>query len=146
MRHPRRFVLFAACAALIAAFSAGFAGRAIAQTEYRIPAGARCAECGMDINPKSPFVCFAVTNSGRTLYFDEPGEMLIHIRKMKDIKEVRVKDFTTGRWTDGRSAYYVQSAQFKTPMRWNIAAFASLKDARAKGTALPWGDAFSLLK
>ncbi|MDA8325835.1 MAG: nitrous oxide reductase accessory protein NosL [Nitrospiraceae bacterium] len=140
----RKSIIFAAWAALV--FCAVFAVRAMAQTQYRIPPGAKCAECGMGINPNSPFVCFAVTNGGQFLYFDEPGEMLIHIRNMKDIKTIRVKDFATGRWVDGRAAYYVKSKEFKTPMRWDIAAFAAVKDAGARGNALPWGLAFSLLQ
>jgi nitrous oxide reductase accessory protein NosL len=125
-------------------FTGGFFVRAVAQ-EYKIPEGAKCAECGMRIDPKSPFVCLAVRNNGQVLYFDEPGELLHHIRNMKDIKDVRVKDYATGKWIDGRTAYYVKSKEFRTPMGWSIAAFASLKDAKAKGKAVPWDEAFSLV-
>lgn len=142
MRSPRQFSFCAALAATAALLA--FAAGALAM-EYKIPPQTKCAECGMGINPKSPYVCLAVTKSGRFLYFDEPGEMLVHIQKMTDIKDVRVRDFSTGQWVDGRAAYYVKSKEFKTPMGWGIAAFASLKDARAKGNALPWSGAFSLL-
>lgn len=150
MKYLRRKI---SSAVPILAFAVVFAGvlsfslRAFAQEyQIRIPEGARCAECGMTIDPNSPYVCLAVRNNGEVLYFDEPGELLNHIQKMGDIKDVRVRDLTTGKWIDGRKAFYVKSEKFRTPMGWGIAAFASLDEAKARGSAVPWDEAFSLLK
>ena len=91
----------------------------------QIPEGARCAECGMKIDPNTPYVSYVVTNDGKTLYFDSIGDMLIHFLKKKgDLKEVHVKDYSTGQWIDGKKAFYVKNLkEFSGPMDWGIAAF-----------------------
>ncbi len=112
-----------------------------------IPPGARCAECGMKIDPKSPFSCYATRKDGGPLYFGDIGDMLFYLKKKKpDITEVFVKDYKSHAWIDGKKAYYVSSRKFDTPMRWGIAAFRDMNDARAYGNPVGFDKAFELLK
>jgi copper chaperone NosL len=106
----------------------------------------RCAECGMTINQDSKFFSWAIDETGRK-YFCDIGDFLYHYRKApQKIKEAWVKDFITGEWIDARSAFYVKSGNFKTPMAWQIGAFKNKGDAERYGKALIFEEALELVR
>jgi copper chaperone NosL len=112
-----------------------------------IPAGERCAECGMTIDRDSKFASEVIDVKGRRLFFCDIGDMLYHFRKSKSaIRSVYVRDFNTGAWIDGRKARYVPNEKFVTPMSWGIAAFSSIEEAMKWGAPADFDAAFALAK
>lgn len=106
----------------------------------------RCAECGMTINQDSKFFSWAIDETGKK-HFCDIGDLLYHYRKApQKIKEACVKDFITGDWIDAKSAFYVKSGNFKTPMAWQIGAFKNKGDAERYGKALVFEEALELVR
>ncbi|GAB4406413.1 MAG: hypothetical protein OHK0032_01410 [Thermodesulfovibrionales bacterium] len=122
-----------------------FSGHLYAQDV--IPAGVKCTECGMAVDPSSKFSSWVINSRGERSFFCDIGDMLKHIRDdIKDVRSINVRDYTTGQWIDGKKAFYVYIEGIKTPMSWGIAAFRDEADAKSFGTPVRFNDAFRLLR
>lgn len=113
-----------------------------------IPEGSICAECGMKIEPGSRFSAWVIdSEDNRRYFFCDIGDMLYHYRRSTArIKEAGVRDFLSGAWINGLSAYYVKNKEFKTPMSWQIGAFKDRADAERFGKVYPFKEAFELIR
>ncbi|GAB4388931.1 MAG: hypothetical protein Kow0025_11190 [Thermodesulfovibrionales bacterium] len=112
-----------------------------------IPQGARCYECGMKVDPGSPYAAEIVAG-GELLPFCDIGDMLVRYHKMENKPEgVYVRDQESGRWIDARQASFVRDAAgIKTPMGWGIAAFETAEAAAEKGAAMTFEDALKAVR
>ena len=103
-----------------------------------------CELCGMIIS-EGRFAAAILLTDGRSLIFDEIGDMLVY---QMDHPEAQVKawfvhDYPSEAWIRGETAYFVKSASLKTPMAGGIAAFEKMDAAEAFATE--WdGIVFSL--
>ncbi len=114
---------------------------------FPVPEGAKCDECGMTIDGTSKFVSEVADSNGRKFFFCDIGDMLYHFRAKRDtIRSVSVRDYTSGKWIDGKQASYVVNKTVKTPMGWGIAAFAQESEAKKWGTSVGFTDAFRLVR
>ncbi len=98
------------------------------------PRGTRCVVCGMDVNMMPKFTSQIKLKNGKYLYTESPKHAIQYYLKNKDrVAEIWVKDFATGKWINGKRAYYV--AIDEGPMGPDIVAFKSLVKAKkfAKG-------------
>lgn len=113
-----------------------------------IPEGSTCAECGMKVDSGSRFSALVIDREdNRKYFFCDIGDMLYHYRKSSErIKEASVRDFISGIWIDGRSAYYVRNKEFKTPMSWQIGAFRNRTEAERFGKIYTFQEAFELIR
>ncbi|HXX57947.1 MAG TPA: nitrous oxide reductase accessory protein NosL [Thermodesulfovibrionales bacterium] len=112
-----------------------------------VPDGAKCDECGMSLDRNSKFISVVTGKDEKKLFFCDIGDMLNHFRSKKEkIESVSVRDFTTGEWIDGKSAFYVTNKALKTPMAWGIGAFTKESDAKQWGTPVDFENAFGLIK
>ncbi len=144
VRPARSFCLPILLSSLMVLFA--IAGPSYAEP-FPVPEGARCAECGMAVDKSSKFSSEVETEDGKKLFFCDIGDMLVHFKSSKNkIKNVYVKDYTKGDWTDGRKTYYVLNRKFSTPMSWGIAAFDSESEAKKWGSPADFNGAFRLLK
>lgn len=107
-----------------------------------------CAECGMKVDPNSRFSASVIDREdNRRYFFCDIGDMLYHYRRSPErIKEAYVRDFISGIWIDGLSAYYVKNKEFKTPMSWQIGAFKNRTEAERFGKVYTFRDAFELIR
>ncbi len=98
------------------------------------PEGAKCPICGMDVNMYPKFTAQLKLKDGSYVFTESPKHALQYYMKNKDkVAEIWVKDFSTGKWIDGRRAYYVVIEE--GPMGRDLAPFRSLAKAKkfAKG-------------
>lgn len=98
------------------------------------PKGTKCVVCGMDVNMMPKFTSQLKLKDGKHVYTESPKHAVQYYLKNKDkVSEIWVKDFSSGRWIDGKRAYYV--AVDDGPMGPDIVAFKSLVEAKkfAKG-------------
>jgi nitrous oxide reductase accessory protein NosL len=97
-----------------------------------------CSECGMSSDQESPFTA-RVIDGEKELYFCDIGDLFVYLNRKKPQNGlVQVKDYPTGTWIDARTASYVQSKKFKSPMGWGIAAFKDEKQATGNGAAIDY--------
>jgi nitrous oxide reductase accessory protein NosL len=123
-----------------------FPGIVCSQT-VSVPQGAKCAECGMSIDPESKFISEVTIAGDKKLLFCDVGDMLIHFRSSKEkAKDVHVRDYATGAWIDGKKALYIFNRRISTPMSWSIAAFREESAAKQWGNPVDFDRAFTLLK
>lgn len=107
-----------------------------------IPENKKCNECGMKIDKDSRFSVIVIETGSDEYYYCDIGDMLYHYRKNKEIiKSLFVRDFITGKWIDGKKSFYIKNNEFKSPMRWNVAAFEDLHKAELYGKPLNLDDA-----
>jgi nitrous oxide reductase accessory protein NosL len=93
------------------------------------PKGERCVVCGMDVNMMPKFTSQLKLKNGKYLYTESPKHAIQYYLKNKDkVAEIWVKDFSSGRWIDGKRAYYV--AVDEGPMGPDIVAFKSMLRAK----------------
>jgi copper chaperone NosL len=93
-----------------------------------------CAFCRMAISEKR-FAAEFITRDGDALKFDDIGCMVDYLMAKQDPQRVVayfVADFETREWVQGEAAFYVRSAEFKTPMSHGIAAFKEQGRAAAE--------------
>jgi len=125
---------------LLAFFAVGLlllAACAPSSTEIKPPEIAygrdMCDACGMLIGEER-FAAATVMTDGKTLKFDDAGEMLMYHAKNPQL-QVRawfVHDYNTKAWVRGESAFYVMSRdKIKSPMGMGVAAFAERAAADA---------------
>jgi len=99
-----------------------------------IPSDSKCDACGMKVDPESPFSAEIIDKSGKLHAFCDIGDMASSYAKMKDtVEKIYVRDYSSKKWIDAKSAFYSKSDNLKSPMGWNIAAFASKEDASKYG-------------
>ncbi len=99
-----------------------------------VPKGAKCVVCGMDALTDPKFTSQIKLKNGKYLFTESPKHALRYWLENKDkVAEVWVKDFSTGKWIDGKRAYYVLIEE--GPMGKDLAPFKSLLSAKkfAKG-------------
>jgi copper chaperone NosL len=92
-----------------------------------------CAFCRMAISEKR-FAAELVTDDGDTFKFDDIGCMLDFSKGKQNLQPIAasfVVDFETHEWVRGDAAFYVHSAEFKTPMSHGIVAFKDFSRAEA---------------
>jgi len=86
----------------------------------------------MTVNPDGPFASRIMYAGGKTEWFCDLGDMMLHYDGVKGEAakaEVQVKDYPSNSWIDGRKAWYLTGSSVKTPMRYDILAFADRKAA-----------------
>jgi len=89
-----------------------------------------CDACGMIIS-EARFAAATLTTDGKTLKFDDAGEMFTYHAKHSEV-QVRawfVHDYNTQKWIVGKDAFYVVSKGVKSPMGTGVAAFADRPSA-----------------
>lgn len=91
-----------------------------------------CDQCGMIIDDER-FASALVLQDGKTLIFDDAGEMFAYYGKHQNtaISAWFVHDYASKAWISGEKAYYVVSAQVRSPMGTGVAAFAESAAAEA---------------
>jgi copper chaperone NosL len=93
-----------------------------------------CAMCKMAISEKR-FAAEFIDRDGQAFKFDDISCMVDYIksRQRRDaIAATYLMDFDSRQWIKAETAYCVQSAEIKTPMRGGIIAF---KDAASAASA-----------
>ncbi len=95
-----------------------------------------CERCKMIISEEA-YSAQYILPGGKSRKFDDLGCMLHYTSEGEggqsergDIITYYVKDYTSGEWIDGASAYYVRSESIKTPMGHGIIAASNEKSAR----------------
>ena len=92
-----------------------------------------CSYCRMSISEKQ-YAAEFITRDGEAVKFDDIGCMLDYVKRRQDPGKIAayfVADFETRQWGRGESAFYVRSAEFKTPMSHGIVAFKERAKAEA---------------
>ncbi len=111
-----------------------------------VPAGTKCHLCGMGVDPGSPFSAQAVERGSR-VFFCDIGDLLHYYKKVGgEVEELYVRDLDTNQWVDARAASYVRDESLKTPMGWNLAAFAGREEAEKRGSAMTFSEALDALQ
>lgn len=95
-----------------------------------------CERCKMIISEEA-FSAQYILSGGQVRKFDDLGCMLLYTSEgeggedeREDITAYYVKDYTSGEWIDGGSAYYIWSQSIKTPMGHGIVAIKGEGAAR----------------
>ena len=91
-----------------------------------------CDLCGMIISEPRFASALALTD-GRTLKFDDPGEMFAYHRQNAEhaVRAWFVHDYRSEEWVRGEQAFYVFSPEIRSPMGYGIATFAERPAAEA---------------
>ena len=87
-----------------------------------------CPQCNMQLST-SPIHTCTIKYKGDILYFDDPGCMLLWLKKQKiDTSLVEIKIYATdsNSWIDATKAYYAIDRQ--TPMKYGFMAHKHKKD------------------
>lgn len=96
-----------------------------------------CDMCGMIIS-EARFATALLLADGRTLKFDDPGEMFAYHRLNPEpaARAWFVHDYRSEKWSRGEEAFYVSSPEIRSPMGYGIAAFAQRPAAEAFAHAI----------
>ena len=96
-----------------------------------------CDACGMIIG-EPRFAAATLLTDGKTLKFDDAGEMFsYHTRHPElNVRVWFVHDYNSQAWINGHTAFYVMSADIKSPMASGVAAFADQPSAQAFASRL----------
>ena len=109
-----------------------------AQTdEPDIAEDARCPVCGMFVAKYPQWVTQLVLSDGRTETFDGVKDMMAYFFSPQSFgaavgvttREVRVKDYYSQQWIDGRRASYVVGSDMYGPMGHELIPFAEKSHA-----------------
>ena len=93
------------------------------------PKGERCVVCGMDVNMDRKLTSQVKLKDGSYKYAESPKHILKYYHENKDkVAELWVKDYKSGKWIDGKKAFYV--AIKEGPMGNDLVAFKSKLDAQ----------------
>ena len=110
-----------------------------------------CDACGMIVS-EARFASATLTDSGKTLKFDDAGEMFSYHAAHPDdvVKAWFVHDYDSERWIRGETAFFVVSPTLQTPMGTGLAVFdeRSAADAfanRANAKVLSLAEARTML-
>lgn len=96
-----------------------------------------CDACGMIIS-EPQFASALLLNDGKTLKFDDAGEMFAYTQNHPELS-VRVwfvHDYISRGWINGQTASYVVSSSLQTPMGTGVAAFSDRSSAQAHSDRL----------
>jgi copper chaperone NosL len=90
-----------------------------------------CDRCQMIIN-EARYAAAYVTENGDVRRFDDIGGMFIYTQETpEDVAVYWVHDFETEEWIKGKEAQYVAAAGLRTPMGFDIVAFATEEQAES---------------
>ncbi|ACN98504.1 conserved hypothetical protein [Sulfurihydrogenibium azorense Az-Fu1] len=68
----------------------------------------RCPICGMSVSPKDKLLSQLKLRDGSYKFFESPKHALkFYFLNQDKVLEIWVKDYSTGKWIDGKLAYYV---------------------------------------
>lgn len=101
-----------------------------------------CAHCRMNVMEQK-FAAAITTVKGRSYVFDDPECMVPFVVNDAKVAEAEVKtwyvaDFAhPGKLLDATTAFYLQSPELRSPMRGNMAAFATEADREAAEQKFP---------
>lgn len=114
-----------------------------------ISAAAQCPVCGMYAARYPKFAPKVIFKDSMMAAFDGCKDMYRYLLDMNkfgqgrtdaDILRIEVKDFSSGEWTDGRTAHYVAGSSVRGPMGPELIPFSSREKAedfkREKGGTL----------
>jgi len=96
--------------------------------------GKRCVVCNMDVNMSPELTSQVKLKDGTYRFAESPKHILqYYFKNPEKIKEIWVRDYSTGKWIDGKRAYYVVIEE--GPMGRDLAPFKSRLKAKkfAKG-------------
>lgn len=102
------------------------------------PAQAKCPVCGMFVARYPDWTGAIVYRDATTVYFDGPKDLFTYYlnpgkydpaRKRSDIAALRVKDYYSLAFIDGRQAFYVIGSDVRGPMGKELVPFAGRGDA-----------------
>lgn len=117
MPHRDLFLrsLLVACVAIAAALASCDGGDPQASAQ---PAGARCAHCGMRVDPASEWRAGLTTAAGEALSFDAPKCMFRVLRgeRGRDAREPWVIEYYASERRPASSLFYVIGADVMSPM------------------------------
>lgn len=144
MKSPRLALLCLFALLLSGAAPAAFSAPA---EEPAIAADARCPVCGMFVAKYPQWVTKVTLSDGRSEVFDGVKDMMAYIFSPGSygaaagvaVGEVRVKEYYSQKWIDGRLAVYVVGSDVYGPMGHELIPFVDrsraesfLKDHRGK--------------
>ncbi len=91
-----------------------------------------CGACGMIIS-EPRFAAASVLEDGKSIKFDDLGEMILYHRNKPDLKvrAMFVHDYDTAAWVRSEHAFYVKSMDLQSPMGFGTAAFAEKSSAES---------------
>ncbi len=89
-----------------------------------------------------------IVNANKTLYFCDIGDLLTFINGNKPPTErIEVRDYNTGEWIDGQTAFYVHAdKKLISPMGWGIASFKDRKTAAQFGSVMNFSAALKAVR
>ncbi|MGC9006950.1 MAG: nitrous oxide reductase accessory protein NosL [Sulfurihydrogenibium sp.] len=88
----------------------------------------RCPVCGMTVNPNDKMLSQVKLKEGSYKFAESPKHILKFYFENKDkVSEIWVRDYQSGKWIDGKTAYYVEIQD--GPMGPDLAAFSSKMEA-----------------
>ncbi len=102
------------------------------------PAKAKCPVCGMFVAKYPDWTASIAFRDSTTVYFDGPKDLFTFYldpgryapaRKQADIADIRVKDYYSLAFVDGRRALYVIGGNVLGPMGKELVPFAGKEDA-----------------
>lgn len=108
----------------------------------------QCAYCKMTVSD-ARFGTQLITKKGRAYNFDDVQCMIAYVKEgqtqRKDVAAFYLPDFKSQELKPAENMFYLKSEALKSPMRGDIAAFASKTDlesvlAEFGGTVLTWDD------
>lgn len=106
------------------------------QTDLETPPEIRygedtCDRCNMIIN-EARYAASYVTSTGDVRRFDDIGEMFAYVHEVSEAVTVYwVHDYETEKWIKADEAVYVTADGLRTPMGFDIVAFATQEKAAA---------------
>jgi copper chaperone NosL len=97
----------------------------------------RCAVCGMFVAKYPQWISLVELENESTVWFDGVKDMMAYsfapeafgAAKGVAIKKMRVKDYYSQQWIDGRQAFYVAGSDVTGPMGHELIPFSSEKAA-----------------
>lgn len=131
-RNPAILALF------ILLWSAAWPLATVGADEPQIGRGARCPVCGMLVAKYPQWVTQLVLSDGRVETFDGVKDMMAYLFAPQSFGaaagvtagEVRVKDYYSQEWIDGRKASYVAGSDVIGPMGHELIPFAEPSHAK----------------
>ena len=137
-------LLVAFCIAALVVFTIG---QKKAVEPEAIEANDMCSFCRMSISEKR-YAAELIDDTGQVFKFDDIGCMANFINQKRNNAPTAatfVMDFESREWMKAENAFYVRSAELKTPMNNGLVAFKNQSNAEAastkyRGTVLSFGE------
>ncbi|MCS7277830.1 MAG: nitrous oxide reductase accessory protein NosL [Aquificaceae bacterium] len=92
--------------------------------------GERCVVCGMDVNMEPRLTSSQVKlKDGSYRYAESPKHIIqFYLENKEKVAEVWVKDYRSGKWIDGKKAFYIHTSS--GPMGHDLIPFQSRIEAQ----------------